>query len=95
MVRADKNIVKKIKFLLHGIHIGSMWLIYCVKRYAKYLCVIVQFFTAQEFVYDQSPVEIRSLMMGIFQFSVGIGSYIGSALVNIVNTAPGTVVCYL
>ncbi|XP_072051178.1 solute carrier family 15 member 4-like [Amphiura filiformis] len=43
--------------------------------------------TGIEFAYSQSPANMQGIMMGIFLLTTGIGGYIGSLLVIIVNAA--------
>ena len=40
-----------------------------------------------EFAYSQSPKVLQGLTMGVFLATSGIGSFVGSALVNIVASA--------
>ena len=45
------------------------------------------FFVGLEFAYSQSPRVLQGVVMGLFLATSGIGSFLGSALVQIVNAA--------
>ncbi len=49
-------------------------------------------FAVYDFAYTQAPASMEGMVMGIQLISIGLGSYVASALVSIVNAAtqPGT-----
>ncbi|KAJ8023047.1 Solute carrier family 15 member 4 [Holothuria leucospilota] len=45
--------------------------------------------TGQEFAYSQAPYALQSVLMGLYLFTSGLGSYMGSLLVVVVNRISG------
>ena len=41
----------------------------------------------QEFAYSQSPDTLKGVVMGMFLLTMGLGHFLGSALLNLVNAA--------
>ena len=65
---------------------ADMSVFYLVPQYALMgLSEVFASITGLEFVYDYSPRSMRSVAMALYLGMQGLGSFIGSALVNVVN----------